>query len=153
MRLDAALKRHAKTKSGEEALLFQGRRLSWGELDQSVNRVANALLKLGARHGDRIMLLMNNSIEFIAVYYALARIGCISAPVMPTLTATDIEYIADTLSAKMIIADGSSCELAAVIAGKVSSVAAVIGVGGDHTLPLDLAALMTPGSMSIRTIR
>ena len=51
------------------------------------------------------------------------------APVMPTLTATDIEYIADTLSAKMIIADGSSCELAATIAGKVSSVTAVIGVG------------------------
>jgi acyl-CoA synthetase (AMP-forming)/AMP-acid ligase II len=146
MRLDAALKRHAMTKAGEEALLFQGCRLSWGELDQSVNRVANALLKLGARHGDRIMLLMNNSVEFIAVYYALARIGCISAPVMPTLTAADIEYIADTLSARIIIADGASCELADAIAGKVSSVTAVIGVGGDHALPLDLAALTQDAS-------
>jgi acyl-CoA synthetase (AMP-forming)/AMP-acid ligase II len=140
MRLDAALKRHAVTKPGEEALLFQERRLSWGDLNEGVNRVANALLKLGVRHGDRVMLLMNNSVEFITVYYALARIGCISAPVMPTLTATDIEYIAETLAAKMIIADGSSTELAVGISRKVASVTAVIGVG-EHALPLDLAAL------------
>lgn len=147
MRLDAALKRHATTKAGEEALLFQGRRLSWGELDRDVNRVANALLKLGARHGARVMLLMNNSVEFIAVYYALARIGCISAPVMPTLTAADIEYIADALSARIIIADGVSCELADAIARKIPSVTAVIGVGGNHALPLDLAALTADASM------
>ena len=60
-----------------EALVVGDRSLTWRELDEGANRAANMLLTLGARHGDRIMMMLGNSVEFVEIYYGLAKIGCI----------------------------------------------------------------------------
>ena len=55
-----------------------GRRLSFGELEQAVRRLANGLLDLGLAKGDRVAVLAKNGIEYFEVYYACAprRIDC-----------------------------------------------------------------------------
>ena len=141
MRLDGALRYQAVTQGDSEALLFEGSRFSWRDLDAGVNRVANALLALGAQPGDRVILLMQNSVAFIETYYALARIGCISAPVMPTLTGTDVTFIANTLRARFAIVEAAAAGLWREVADKVPSVEAAIGFGAGHGLPLDFDTL------------
>ncbi len=57
-----------------------GRRLSFGELEQAVRRLANGLLDLGLAKGDRVAVLAKNGIEYFEVYYACARAGLIAQP-------------------------------------------------------------------------
>lgn len=61
------------------ALLFESRRLTYGELDALANRVANAFLREGAKKGDVVALLMDNRIEYVATILGLNKIGVVTA--------------------------------------------------------------------------
>ncbi|VCU68803.1 Long-chain-fatty-acid--CoA ligase FadD13 [Pigmentiphaga humi] len=135
------LSHHARLRPGAEALVFGERRLTWSELEQNANRVGNALLSLGAAHGDRVVLLMNNSVEFVESYLGVAKIGCITAPVMPTLVGSEIAFIVEKLRARYLIVDASAASLYRSIQHELESVEAAIGVGPGHDLPLDFHAL------------
>ena len=57
------------------------RRISYGELDERVRRLANALsVNLKLNKGDRVAVLSKNSIEYMEVYYACARVGLVVQP-------------------------------------------------------------------------
>src|SRR3954464_13150506 len=45
------------------------------DIEERSNRVANGLAVLGVRRGDRVSLMLSNSIEHIAVFFALAKLG------------------------------------------------------------------------------
>ena len=62
-----------------------GRRMSFGELDERVRKLADALLGAGAdgpglKKGERVAVLAKNSIEYFEIYYACARVGLIAQP-------------------------------------------------------------------------
>ncbi len=67
------------------------RRYSYREFDGLVDRVAGALQHLGIGHGDRINLHLANSVEFLALWFAAARIGAV---IMPTNTAATVDELA-----------------------------------------------------------
>lgn len=64
----------AAIQHGELPCLADGKRsLSFTEFDHATNRLGNALLKLGLKRGDRVGVLLPNSIECVIAYYALAK--------------------------------------------------------------------------------
>ena len=134
------LEHHAGFNPEGEALVFGARRLSWRELDGGANRLGHLLQSLGATHGDRVVLLLHNSVEFVESYFGIAKIGCISAPVLPTLVGSEVAFIANKLRARFMIVDASAADLYRSIAGELTSVEHVIGVGDGHGLPIDYAA-------------
>jgi len=140
MRLHAALEHHALTKPDATALIFGERRLTWHALNAAANRFAHALAALGARRGDRVMMLMANSVQFVEAYYGLAKLGCISAPVVPTLVGSEIAFIANALRARFVIVDAAAADLWRSIAAEVPAVEVVIGVGAGHGLEYDFAS-------------
>ena len=54
------------------------KRISFADLDQMVNQIANAFIDLGANKGDRVGILSRNSIEHLAIFYACGRSGLIA---------------------------------------------------------------------------
>ena len=57
------------------------RRMTYGELDERVRRLANGLVDtLGLNKGDRVAILSKNCIEYMEIYYACARCGLIAQP-------------------------------------------------------------------------
>lgn len=54
--------------------------VTWSELDERVNRVANALRALGVQPGDRVSQIMYNSTRFLEVYLGILRTGAWAAP-------------------------------------------------------------------------
>jgi acyl-CoA synthetase (AMP-forming)/AMP-acid ligase II len=58
-----------------------GRRMSYAELNEFANRTAHALSGLGLRRGDAVALVSTNNIEFIATYYACAKLGIVCVPI------------------------------------------------------------------------
>ena len=82
------------------ALLDAKRSFTWTELDQRVNRLANALLGMGLSKGDRVAILLENCIEIVELFYATARTGIVAVPINFRCVADEVGYIADNCEAK-----------------------------------------------------
>lgn len=82
------------------ALLDAERSFTWTELDQRVNRLANALLAMGLGKGDRVALLLENCLEIVELLYATARTGIVAVPINFRCVANEVGYITDNCEAK-----------------------------------------------------
>ena len=72
-------------------------------LRERVNRLANALLGLGLRRGDRVMDLQSNAHTYIETDLACARAGLVRVPVNVRLTVQDWAYIAENCAARALV--------------------------------------------------
>jgi acyl-CoA synthetase (AMP-forming)/AMP-acid ligase II len=87
-----ALKYENKLCLIERTPARDGRRiLTWGDFNRKVNKVANYLKKdIGIRKGDRVLHLLNNSLEWIIVYFGIIKIGGIVVPLNFRFAKEDI---------------------------------------------------------------
>lgn len=142
MNIGDTLLHNARVRGRREALVLGDTRLTWEAWNAAANRFANALLALGARRGDRMVLLLGNSVPFSVAYYGLAKIGVVSAPLMTRSSAAEIAGVAGKLRARFVLAEAAVAPLLEDIRGELSSVEAVIGVGEGHGLAFDYDALL-----------
>ena len=75
------------------ALKDAKRQLTFKELNERTNKLANGILKNGIKKGDKIAILSNNSIEFMEIYVASAKGGFIIVPLNFRLHPDDISFI------------------------------------------------------------
>ena len=64
-------------------LIWNEQVLSYGEVNAQANRYAHFALAQGVKPGDVVALLMENRPEFLFIWFALAKIGCVSALINP----------------------------------------------------------------------
>ena len=80
--------------SGDTIAFVEGqRRVTYTEFDESTSRLARALLSLGVRRGDRVGVLLLNSVQFMETLFACAKLGAICVPVNFRLAAPEVGYI------------------------------------------------------------
>src|ERR1700687_5320760 len=78
--------------------------VTYGDLAKMVNRAGNALLSSGCRPGDRVLLLLPDSPEFIAAFFGAAKIGAVAVPVNPfARTASYAHYLEDSGARSAIV--------------------------------------------------
>ncbi len=58
-----------------------GERMTYDELNREANKIANALLEIGVKKGDRVALFLRNSLDYLKAIYACSKIGAIEVPV------------------------------------------------------------------------
>ena len=75
-----ALRRNAYKYPVKVALRDSAREVTYRELNERVNRLANSLLDRGIRKGDAVALLVGNRIEHLEIVFALAKIGALAIP-------------------------------------------------------------------------
>ncbi len=83
----------------------RNRRFTFSELNARSNRMANALLALGVCPGDRVAVLLKNSVEFVETYFAVAKIGAVMVPVNWRLVAGEIAFILQDSGARALVYD------------------------------------------------
>ncbi len=69
------LARNSQERANHEAIIFNGRRLSYAEIFSRSEALAAGLFKFGLRKGDKLALIMPNWPEFVITYFAAARLG------------------------------------------------------------------------------
>ena len=85
------------------AVYFDDQRISYKQLQATVNRIANGLKKLGVGEGDRVMMRMPNIPAAIACNFAIIKIGAVSLPTSVLFARTEIAHVANTAEAKVLI--------------------------------------------------
>lgn len=79
------------------AILYYGSALSYAELERQAEALAGYLQRAGVKAGDRVLLYMQNSPQFVIGFYAILRANAVVVPVNPMNRKAELEYlIADT---------------------------------------------------------
>ncbi len=86
------------------------RSMTFEAWDRRTSRLANALLGLGAKKGDRIAVLAYNCVEWLEIYAAAARAGLIAVPINFRLVAEEMRYIVDDCGAAFLIVQDALAE-------------------------------------------
>ena len=92
------------------AVMFEERQLTYKELNQEINKLANGLIKLGIKRGNFVMTQIPNSVEFIIIHYAIIRAGATVIPLNVMYRPHEIKYIGENSGACAIIADAALWE-------------------------------------------
>src|SRR5262249_26471359 len=92
------------------ALITNEGPVTYGELAARVNQAGNALLDLGVRQGDRVLIAMSDGLDFVVAWYAAQKIGAVTAEVYTLLEVKDYKYFVDYVSPKVVLADGTTAD-------------------------------------------
>jgi len=84
------------------AIVFEGKTFTYADLDNRVNRLANALIGLGVGKGDMVAALQVNCNEFIETYFAAARAGAIFVPLNFRAKSDELSYMIGNCEAKVV---------------------------------------------------
>ncbi len=85
------------------AIIYLGTRYSYHELDDMSRRFAAALTDLGIGPGQRVMIYLPNSIQWVVAWLAIQHIKAICVPITPIYTPSDIRYIANDSDTEAIV--------------------------------------------------
>ena len=85
------------------AIIFYGKKMSFRELKEKVDRFANALSQLGIKKGDRVAMLMLNSPEHIIAFFSILKLGAIQTPLSPVYVSQELKYQLEDSGATTII--------------------------------------------------
>src|SRR5271165_5388648 len=106
MAVPALLDRAAAAFANRPALSFQGRRWTYAQLADLVDRAAAGLQHLGVRPGDRVGLCLPNTPYFVIFYYAALKAGAVVVNYNPLYVARELhQQILDSATTTMIVPD------------------------------------------------
>lgn len=97
------VKKHAKNMPDKAAINFYGREITYNELDESSDRLASAIAKMGYEKGDRIGLFLQSCAQGIIVYLAAMKSGLIAVPIDPMSREFELEYFLNDSEAALIV--------------------------------------------------
>ena len=87
-----------------EAVVFEGVRLTYQELNQRVNKLAHALTGMGYKTGDRVTILAENTHKYLEVYCAAAKLGICITPLNFRLADPEITHIVNDSEGGVLLA-------------------------------------------------
>ncbi len=85
------------------AVVFYGRKMSYKELREQVDRFAAALHDMGIKKGDKIALLLLNSPQFMIAYYGALKAGATLTAISPVYVSPEIKYQIEDSGARMLV--------------------------------------------------
>jgi acyl-CoA synthetase (AMP-forming)/AMP-acid ligase II len=97
--------RSAARAADDPAVIDGDRRVSYGQLNAAVNRLANALGARGFRRGDALALVSGNSLEFLQTYYACAKLGVVCVPINLGWRPEEVVYVLEHSRARGVVVE------------------------------------------------
>lgn len=116
----------AKKNPDKTALVFQEERLTYREIDYISNQFANALIKSGLKRGDRVSILLDNSVETVVSIFSVLKAGGVFSTLSPTLKSKKLEYILNHSEASFFITHKNKLEVVSAAVENNPSIKSVI---------------------------
>jgi len=92
----------------ERAMTFEGRTISYGELDAMANRYAHWAKGMNLRRGHVVALFMPNRMEYFAIWYGLSKVGVVTALINNQLSGLPLAHCLNIAGANHVIVDAET---------------------------------------------
>lgn len=96
---DRAAAKYAK----KTAVVFYGKKITYSELKEQIDRFAAALADLGVKKGSTVALFLLNCPQYIIAYFATLRLGAKVTPISPVYTSLEVKHQLEDSEAEIII--------------------------------------------------
>ena len=104
------LSESAARDPAKEALRFEGKSMTYGELDQVTNRIARALHAAGVKRGDRVGLYLHKSFESVIGVFSIMKAGAAYVPLDPGSPAKRLGFICNNCNVEVVLTASKSPE-------------------------------------------
>ena len=101
--ISSTFERVARRRGDDTAVIYLGTKYSYLKVKDLAKRFAAALADMGLRQGQRIIIYLPNSIQWVIVWLGIQRAGGVAVPITPIYTPYDLKYIANDSEAEAII--------------------------------------------------
>jgi len=121
------LRRNSKVYPDKKAIIYyypdsRIAQYTYKELNSASNRLANALMSLGIKRGDRIAVFSHNCFQYMMCYFAGFKIGVAVVPMNFMLKGKEIGYIINHSESRMFVVEDSLIETVQQVAEKMPSI-------------------------------
>lgn len=123
------------------AIVTTDRTTTWAELERLVRAVSGGLTTRRLDRGDRVAIVLGNSLEFVTSYFGVMRAGLVAVPINNSYTATEISAVLTSSGAKLVIADRQTVKAVRDASG---GEVPVIEVGTDEWRRLTVGSTPPP---------
>ena len=124
-----------------------GKRVSYLQLNERVNRLADGFLKMGLKKGDMVAFVLSNRLEIIETFFAIGKIGLVGLPLNYRMTAKEIMQMIVHAEAKAHVFEMAYSQVADTVRKQVPGVKTFIGIGSQiPEFAADYEKLIADGS-------
>lgn len=88
-----------------DCVVFEGKRFTYAQVNERVNRLVGALARLGLQSGERIGIVSVNRNQFVEAYFATAKLGGIFVPLNYRAKAEELAYMIDCADIRLLFVD------------------------------------------------
>ncbi|MDO8785813.1 MAG: long-chain-fatty-acid--CoA ligase [Syntrophales bacterium] len=130
-----------------DAIVFEGKRRTYSEISERVNKLSNALAGIGVKSGDRVAIMQVNCPEYIETYCATAKLGAIFVPLNFRAKADELSYMMDNAGATILLIGSRYQEMARAMLPALPTVERCICLDGkaeDMPFYEDIIAAASP---------
>ncbi|MFC6239246.1 AMP-binding protein [Longivirga aurantiaca] len=140
---EALIRERAATDAHDVWLKFRDETYSWSDVLSAMSRVANGLLELGVRPGDRVMIVMSNRPEFLWSHLGIIMIGAHSVPVSTQQRGETLRHMIVDSRAKAILVEGDYLPHVLAASQGVETLQHIVGLGTapSHAAPVTFERL------------
>ncbi|MCL0101852.1 AMP-binding protein [Dehalococcoidia bacterium] len=121
--LGQLLAEKAKEHGSKTFLRFPTKELTYRELDDMSNRVAQGLRHIGVARGTHVAVMLPNCPEFVHVTFALAKIGAVAVPINTEYKGEMLSHVINSSESTIFIVDGRWLDRVEVIASTIGDIA------------------------------
>ena len=129
MNVSNIIKQHVAENPDATAIIYEELRITYGELDRLINRVAGGLLKLGLKRGEVLSLFLPSLPELIIGYLAAVRAGLTVNVVNAMLREQEVAYILKDCATRAVLVDTRRLSILEAIKPELEALNAVIVLG------------------------
>jgi amino acid adenylation domain-containing protein len=133
MLLNHFLEKSAEKFPDKIALVCQGERLTYQQIDSSANRLAKGLKDSGVERGDRVAIFLENSVESVLSIFGILKADAVFVVINPTTKKDKLTYILNNCRVKALITSPDKPDLLKEVLQKTDSVKSVILAGKQES--------------------
>ncbi|OAS83958.1 MULTISPECIES: fatty acid--CoA ligase family protein [Metabacillus] len=103
MNLSSRLSQTVKDFGDKPAFIFEGKEMSYLQLEEAINQFASSLHDLGVKKGDHVAVILGNTPYYVISLYGALRAGATVIPINPIYTMDEIAYIINNGDVKTVV--------------------------------------------------
>ena len=107
-------------------LIWQGRKITYSEIEAMTNRYANGFTAHGIGHGDHVAVMLPNCPEFFGVVWGLGKIGAVAVPLNTAAKGEMLRYFIDQSDATCVVVDDEWVDRVSAISAQLPKVRSYI---------------------------
>jgi len=131
MNIKEMLEKTAREVPQKTAIVLGSQRVSYHELDERSNRIANVLISLGMKRGDHVAILMSYTPEWIINYFGVVKAGGKTVILNAMLKAPEFDALLRDSDSKILITEKSFTEMLSSVLPNIPLLKHVMEVDSD----------------------